>query len=73
MEASPEARRRGNYARRGAAIPGVLTNTSIGENEMPAPASTGGASNNQQTWHWQSSRKQQLTNHITRSLGNIRN
>ena len=68
MEASPEARRRGNYARRGAAVPGVLNNSSSihGENESTASASTGNS--NQQTWHWHSSRKQQLTNHITRSL-----
>lgn len=67
MEASPEARRRGNYARRGAAVPGVLNNSSIhGDNEVSVPTSTGAS--NQQTWHWHSSRKQQLTNHITRSL-----
>lgn len=62
VEASPEARRRGNYARRGAAVPGML-NATFGENEVPASLNS-----NQQTWHWQSSRKQQLTNHITRSL-----
>lgn len=66
VEASPEARRRGNYARRGTAVPGVMTSTSMNENEIAVQPS--GGAQNQQTWHWQSSRKQQLTNHITRSL-----
>ena len=74
MEASPEARRRGNYARRGP-VQGSSTGaspTSVGDNEMPAPSSTSNSSSNnnsgQQNWHWHSSRKQQLTSHITRSL-----
>lgn len=36
---------------------------------MPAPSSTvNNSSGQQQSWHWHSSRKQQLTNHVTRSL-----
>ena len=66
MEASPEARRRGNYARRGASVPGAVNVLPISESDIAAPVATGNA--NQQTWHWHNSRKQQLANHITRSL-----
>lgn len=38
----------------------------IGESDIAAPVAAGNS--NQQTWHWHSSRKQQLANHITRSL-----
>jgi len=57
--------------------PPALMNASVVEGEMLAPPSNTSSLNNsnsgqqsqpQQTWHWQSSRKQQLTNHITRSL-----
>lgn len=42
-----------------------MTHT-VGETELSATLSTNVS--NQQNWHWHSSRKQQLTNHITRSL-----
>ena len=58
VQASPEARRRGNYARRSG--PAVMANSQVADNEI-ANAGTG-------VWHWHNSRKQQLANHITRAL-----
>lgn len=73
VEASPEARRRGNYSRRGMTSGSMMASPSLGDGELPSPsggssAVSVGQQQNQQTWHWHSSRKQQLTNHITRAL-----
>ena len=68
VEASPEARRRGNYARRVGSNGGPTSTVTMSSSSSVTVADSEVATGQSGQWHWHSSRKQQLANHITRAL-----